>query len=293
MIDFERLFDDFSIRYWTSGKNVSKGWVNITCPICGDESNHGGFNIESGQYHCWKCGKHDFVYVLQLLLHKNRNEIILIIDRYSSYRSRLIDINKESNYKELDFIGYELKKIHIDYLIKRNFNPNYIIGKYKVTGFTFENSYWKYRLMIPIFYNYKIVNYVGRDVTGKQERYLNMKNEDAVIGLKNTLYNLDNAAKEDKVIVVEGIFDVWRGGDGFVATFGISFTKKQILHLLEFDRIYIMFDCEDAVQEKAKELGKILSGFSKKVSVIDLQLRDKDFADLSPEEVKDIKKALK
>ena len=36
---FEFL-DDYDIEYWTEGKNVVKGWVNITCTFCDDDSNH-------------------------------------------------------------------------------------------------------------------------------------------------------------------------------------------------------------------------------------------------------------
>jgi len=39
MIDFVKLFQDYNIKFWIEGKNVSKGWVNITCPLCGDKSN--------------------------------------------------------------------------------------------------------------------------------------------------------------------------------------------------------------------------------------------------------------
>jgi len=293
MIDFERLFNDFSISYWTSGKNVSKGWINIGCPICGDVSNHGGFNIETGKYNCWKCGKHNSIYILQLLLRKSKNEVIKILDNYSVFNRRIVKNNNENdNKRQLGFLGYELKEIHKNYLIKRNFNPDFIKSKYKITGFTFENSYWQYRLMIPIFYNSRIVNYIGRDVSGKQERYLNLPNEKAIINLKNILYNLDNV-KEDKIVIVEGVFDVWRGGDNFVATFGTSFTKKQILQILNYEKIYIIFDCENEAQEKAKELGKILSQFSKKVSVIDLELKNRDLADLTDEEMKELKRFLK
>jgi hypothetical protein len=43
---------------------------------------------------------------------------------------------------------------------------------------------------------------------------------------KETLYNLDNA-KDGTAIVVEGPIDVWRIGDGAVATFGVIYTQKQ------------------------------------------------------------------
>ncbi len=292
MIDFERLFNDFSIPYWITGKNVSKGWINISCPICGDVSNHGGFNIETGKYNCWKCGKHNSIYILQLLLRKSKNEIIKILDNYSFFNKKIVKDDNKNSKEQLEFLGYELKEIHRNYLIKRNFNPDLIKSKYKITGFTFENMFWQYRLMIPIFYNFNIVNYVGRDVSGKQQRYLNLPNKEAVIDLKNILYNLDNV-RQDKIIVVEGIFDVWRGGDNFVATFGTSFTKQQIMQILRFDRIYIIFDCEYEAQNKAKQLANILSGFSKKVSVIDLQLKDRDLADLTEEEVKELRRFLK
>jgi len=142
--------------------------------------------------------------------------------------------------------------------------------------------------MIPIFYKNYLVNYVGRDVTGKQNRYLNMTNKQSIIPLKNLVYNLDNC-KTKTVGIVEGIFDVWKLGDNFVATFGTAIINYQILELLKFDKFYIIFDSEKDAWEKAINLGKKLASFSKDVEIIDLELKNKDIADLNEQELQDLK----
>ena len=51
--------------------------------------------------------------------------------------------------------------------------------------------------------------------------------EKSVVNYKDILYNMDRVQGE-KVVVVEGITDVWRMGDGFVASFGTTLTSAQI-----------------------------------------------------------------
>jgi len=57
MIDIISLFENNDIEFYSSGKNNSRGWVELNCPFCGnDPSFHLGVNLSSGIFHCWICG---------------------------------------------------------------------------------------------------------------------------------------------------------------------------------------------------------------------------------------------
>jgi DNA primase len=89
-----------------------------------------------------------------------------------------------------------------------------------------------------------------------------------VIHHKHILYNLDTV--KSSMIIVEGIFDVWRIGDGAVASFGITYTLEQIIliTLIKPSRVFIMFDSEPQAQRNAEKLGSALSSLGMKTEVI-------------------------
>ena len=85
MFDPLRYLQDKGIQYWTGGKNVTHGWVNISCPLCGDTSSHGGFNIEGGYYNCWLCGGHSIIKVIRAIEGISHAEAQKRIEDYQSF----------------------------------------------------------------------------------------------------------------------------------------------------------------------------------------------------------------
>ncbi len=168
---------------------------------------------------------------------------------------------------------------------RRGFDPKYLIKKYGIVGTgpgeSWNNISYELRIIIPIFFGGRIVSFQGRDITNQQkERYKACPVEKSVINCKQILYNLDNA-KGKWVVVVEGILDVWRMGDGFVASFGTTMTSSQI-NLLNrrFDKITFLFDSELEAQKKAGLYCAQLSSLGKNVELVQLK-KVRDPADLS------------
>ncbi len=107
---------------------------------------------------------------------------------------------------------------------------------------------------------------------------------------KACLYGLDQVPGET-VVIVEGITDVWRLGVGSVATFGIKYTKTQVLLLKRFKRRAILFDSADSqAQEQAEKLAKELSAFSGET--ISLIIDAKDPGTMSPKDAQDLMRQL-
>ena len=185
--------------------------------------------------------------------------------------------------KQLEMIGEPLRKEHKKYLIGRNFDPDFLEKKYKLTGTIYAPADFSYRLIIPIYYNRRLVSYQGRAITAKQDlRYKGLSPEKSVIPYKELLYGAEYAASH--IGVVEGIFDQWRMGDGFVCTFGTDLTDNQIKLLSMYERIYFLYD-SDAIR-KARNYAKLLKSLNSniKIEVIDLQLQDRDPGDLTESE---------
>ena len=112
----------------------------------------------------------------------------------------------------------------------------------------------------PIIYNGKVVHFTGRDITDKSEqRYLFCPDRIALIPRRNLLYNLDNVSK--KIIIVEGVSDVWKLGSGSVATFTTTWTKEQVLEICKLDlkAAFVLFDNETRAQKSAQKLCDVLS----------------------------------
>jgi len=291
MFDVKRLLDDYNVEYWTHGKNVADGFVNVRCPYCADSSNHFGFSDNGEVGICWRCGNHNVFDALSLITGMSLREIYKVVKDYNL----IIDINEEEEVKynntTIEMKGQKLLPQHKKYLESRNFNANYLERKYDLRGTLFDNEYG-YRIMIPVYYHNRIVSYQGRDFTGKSKvRYMMCKPENEIIPIKNILYNLDNCTN-NWCIVVEGIFDVWRMGDNCCSTLGTSYKKEQ-LNLLarRFNTIFIMFDGEPQAQIKANKLGKELTLLGKEV--INLKLESGDPAELTDEEARQIMKDIK
>lgn len=288
MIDFISIFEENRIEY-----ELSSGWINIQCPFCDDHSKHLGINIEGGYAHCFRCGGHHIESVISKKLHITKFQAKNIIDRFSDryILTKVISKIPERKISEVILPGEELLKRHRQYLIKRKFDPDFLIRKYKILG-TGMVGYWCWRIIIPIFFQDKLVAYQGRDITGKaSQKYLTSSLSESLYNPKHILYNLDNC-KKDSVVLVEGVFDCWRFGDDSASTLGTAMTEEQIKLLVRrFKTVYFLFDPEKEAQKRASNYGEKLSSYGKEVFIIDTEL-DKDPGDMSEKDIMRLRRSL-
>jgi hypothetical protein len=282
---------DYNISHWTEGNNVQPGWINVQCPLCEDKSNHGGFNPSEGYYNCWRCGGHSLKYVISRLLGVDKNLAEKIVFEYSGRSYLLSKLNKKiPRATQVTPPGESLQTIHRKYLIRRNFDPDYIEKKYQIVG-TGPAGEYKFRLIIPLYFQDRIISFQGRDITDKQKlRYKNCPVEESILHYKDILYNIDSVSG-NRIAVVEGVFDAWRMGDGFVATFGTAITECQISLLSKYQYIQFLFDSEPEAQEKAKKAANKLSSVGCNVEIIDLEMKE-DPGDLSNKQARRIRREI-
>ena len=279
--DVISYLEDKGIRHWKGPrKNISRNWIGINCPWCDDPSNHLGINLENNLINCWRCGKKGSIMKLLLKLEKSYNYAIRTLMKYQNdYKIKLEPIEET---KEVKLPGdNNFTKMHLDFLLKRGLNPDFVIDHYKLKACGPAGKY-KFRIIIPVFVGGRLVTFTSRDITGKRTKYMHCPSNKSIMPIKSTLYNIDRA--RDTVVLVEGVFDVFRLGDGSIASFGTELTKNQISLLLkkEIKNIFIMFD-SDAI-DKAKKVAATISTLFDHVEII--KLKEGDAANLSEEDAK-------
>lgn len=290
--DIQAYLSDKGIPFSSSGKNTSSGWINIQCPFCDDNTNHLGINLSLLIIHCWKC--------------PTKGNIRKLVQKLEGSNSMARDVMAQYMVEDYDKdLRYDIKKrlsppgaimptecVDImpenfkDLLYNRRYNPDELIRKYKLKACM--NGDFRNRIIIPVIVDSVIVNFTGLDVTGaKSNKYKHCPNDKAIMPMKDCLYNIDTVT--DTALIVEGVTDVWRVGDGTVATMGIEYTKAQLALLVErgVKKAFVLYDAEDLAQLRANELATALSGVMPYVEVLELQEGDPD--DMSNDQVKIIR----
>lgn len=155
----------------------------------------------------------------------------------------------------------ELKDDHpaIRYLISRNYDKNLISDMFGVKYCTRppdDMGIVGNRIIIPVIMRNKLMGWQARSINDYEfPKYFTMPG----MKIKSCLYNYDNAAKNDGVIICEGVTDVWRVGDRAIATFGKSVSEYQLKMLIRWKYAIIFWDSD--AEEECRNLSKKLSRY--------------------------------
>lgn len=295
------LFRKYNIIYWTEGKNVSVGYVNISCPFCpdGDPSNHCGTCIDSMIFHCWRCGKTGhFSFLLAVKAGISHQKVLELLDFghvdfkrsvVSQIKERFQEEDESEETKELkeinlpeyfELVTPDLKcKLLDDYLERRRYNRDdaikYGCGICRVGDMSC-------RMVIPVYFHGKLVAYQGADMTGRSET--KYRADSVKSNVKRVLYDYDNLKDANWIVVTEGVFDKWRVSKNAVCSFSSTLTNDQ-KHLIiqkKPERLTFLYD-SDAYWTALKQ-SKYFKAFVDRVDVVKLP-PDKDPDDLEKEEI--------
>ena len=289
--DIISYLDDKLIDYKRGGeKNITRGWIGISCPFndCDDPSYHCGISPQNFFY-CWRCGRKG-----------HATKLISVIENVSYEEAKkILSAYKDDSYIELkDFNTADQVKlpgdiyfpqIHRDYLNQRNFRVQEVIDQFKLRA-CYNVGKWKFRIIIPVFFNNKLVTFTSRSIFDIDPKYKNCPNNESVMPIKNCVYNIDTV--KDKALIVEGPLDVFRFGNKCIAFFGMEYSSKQINQIKNknLKKAFIMLDSGENEQAKADKLANILKLFIKEIKIINLEKNDP--ADLTYEEANKIKKEI-
>lgn len=183
-----------------------------------------------------------------------------------------------------------LTSVHKKYLEDRGFDPDELEKRWHLKG-TRNIGPYSFRIIIPIYQNNKLVSFQGRDITGRSPlRYKACPLNREVVPHKECLYGEDYV-DSDNVVVVEGVTDVWKLGKGSVATFGIAYKRAQVLRLLQYKNVHIVYDPEPIAQSQAERMAYELSSLGVNVHVVSGLKCDP--GDLSADEARDLMRMLR
>lgn len=298
-MNFEKLFKDYNVKY---SLKINRGWVNTNCPLCDEKptSFNLGFNPAGNYYHCWK-SKHSYSLqeMLSMLLNIPVDSVNEVLKDYAG-KGEILPERKKSKIKYLELPTNTFTPVERKYLKARGFSPSYLNKKYHIVGGGIYGD-WKFRIILPIYYNGQLMSWTGRSILSKEKlkqldipRYKNLAIEKSVKNPKELFFNLDNCRGKE-VVLTEGPFDVLRFDGNAICSLGTELTEGQVSLLAErFEKVFILFDNEPEAQEKARKFGLQLSSIGIEVEVVNFyeDFNVNDMADCSKEQIAKIKKEL-
>ena len=238
-------------------------WI-LNCPICHRDKLV--VNISKKLWHCWICQEYkrnEFGKRVPIKGAGNIVQLVMLLDRVTyqvaqQFVKENIGINtKGFTYTDLDEGIAKEKEIPfppfskritgtLPYCYKRGITLEdvYYFGLFYCDGGWYRN-----RLMFPVYEEGRLIFYQGRAMWDSQPgeiylKALNPPKDSGVAGIKDVLFNLENASRWDRVAITEGPIDAIHTGYDAVCTFGKHITEKQILKLCQHNvrNIDLMWD---------------------------------------------------
>lgn len=261
-MDIIRLYRDYGVDHKAEGhKHTRPGWVNTECPFCtGNPGMHLGWNLKEEYFFCWRCGWHAPIATLSELLKLEPRTIIPILKQYELNRTVYNQSKIEKKTFKFPSSLSHLKTSHKKYLKGRGFDPDKLEVEWMLQGTSpvsrLDNLSYKFRILIPFYWNGEVVSFDSRDITENQkEKYLACPAYYETIGHKEILYGDQEQWDPQLGICVEGPTDVWRLGKMAFATSGIQYKREQIRIMSNtFKRIAVVYDDDPQAQVQAKKL---------------------------------------
>lgn len=263
--DVRAWLDDLGVPYSLEGDNVSAGWLGTRCVFCADHANHLGVRFSGGnRFHCWLCDEGgDAIALVRAVEGCGFTRAVNVLERYQG-RDLLKEIVKAGNTDPGKVLPQEFEKIESGKepeLVRRWFQRRYfplsLCAEWGLGWCEFGN--YALHLIVPVTLDGGVVSFQAADLTGKaKSKYRSCPDAWSIRPLKHCLYGLDVAARGEQVILVEGVTDKWRLGNGAVAMFGKGWTREQMLLLWERardKRVKVLLDLD------ATEDGEGLSDF--------------------------------
>jgi len=288
MIRIEDILDQHRIDYRIGGQHhhVTKDFIGVDCPWCGDHQQfHLGLSPR-GFASCWKCGYHRLGSALQMLT----KEPWSIVKRWLS----ALDLDRPEKAPDVQIHKLKVPQgmIHLTkpyrrYLTERGFDWAEIVALWGVQA-TGPVGRWSWRIWIPIQVGGKTVTWTSRTIGDAKPKYMAAPLDWEAMPSTEILYGEDHCHGK-KILAFEGPTNVWRVGCGSVATLGVKTSQAQINALSKYDVRTICFDAESQAQRRAHKLARELEAFPGVTNVIELETGN-DPVEADDEEIHELRK---
>ena len=271
----------------SSGKNIS-----VVCPICiesGKITSKKKLSIclDTGIYHCWVCeskggniGKLALRYGQFVDIAKKISDIYKKNERETSQEEEKIIVSLPSDFRLLSTsMTKRSARRHIKYLQTRGFTKDDLL-KFRV-GYSSEYGY-EGRVIFPSFDTFQNLNYfIARSINDndfKRYRNCNAPRKDLIF----REFDLDFSKP---IVLTEGVFDLIHCPQNSTCMLGSWIDENYLLFkkIVE-NRTPVTLCLDPDAKKKSMKIAKKLYEYC-----IDVKLsthEEKDFGDMSPEEVR-------
>jgi len=265
-------------------KDVTLRCVGIACPFCYDSGFHCGV-FPPGNFSCWKCGSRGTPSRLAKALGIPVDEYLGFLgveapvaeeDALSKVRE-ILDRQLISKPRDpVEKIPNEAVPVSAGTIRKNRWLRAFLERR----GITLKTCIdhnvlycptggrWGYRLIVPIYRGTEVRGFQGRDVSGRARASWLTAN-----GFKEINEMLYPYPEERvrRVIIVEGVFDQWRIGEGSFATFGTNLSPVRRLLLIKVLRpMQLVFAWDSDAYGYALKAAKEMLPFVSDVRVLRL-----------------------
>lgn len=310
MFDVVRFLKTEMIEYIETGPNVAVDHVNIRCPFCRDDpSFHMGVNLRTGQWGCWRNGRHrgnDVIYLVKALRRCSEAEALAIVkgadlpDGFDTLLQELLQDAKAPNWEptyihmdpSLQSIDRKCGRCYWLYLRERGFEEvDQLVEQYDLRFA--RSGRWSGRVVIPIRYGEVcgLLGWTGRAISKSASiKYLSHPDK----GVKQVLYNVNDLYSGGRYLYVcEGPFDALKVdfhlkklGSRATCMFGRTATKHQLGMLWGLCRHYekVRFLLDDDAMSAAMELQTQTACFHN-TEIMFLPTGTHDPGEMTPEQV--------
>lgn len=289
------ILQDLGIAFQGEGDPGGRpGWVQVTCPDCGDQSSKGyakkylGISLSTGAANCWRCGRKNTATVLAAI---TGVPVARVRERLDGARMAAPLVRRTGRLVVPAGVG-PMGPGHRAYLAARGLDAAVVARVWGVCGIGQVGGAWRplrWRLYIPIHHHGEVVSWTTRTIQPNvRTRYVSAAHEQEVIHHKDILYGADYA--HHTIIIHEGPVDVWATGPGAVATLGTGYTEAQLRAMSNYLVRVVCFDSEPEAQRRARGLAAALSPFPGETHNVVLETGS-DPADADPEELAELRAA--
>lgn len=273
MSAIQDLLDDLGVRYATSGKHVTQGWVGMPCMWCdnGQGNNGLGINLSNGAVSCWSCGGRSLASVLFEATRRPWAECKRLADSVrTSYRAAVDETAERRGKLAMPTAASPTEgRRHKEYLVGRGFLCDAVRRLWNL-HFTGQVSNHPWRIVWPLSVYGRVVSWTSRGIGTEGYRAADPSEE--VLHLKHNVLGRD--AVRHSVVICEGPFDCMAVGPGAVCTFGVGYTQSQVNRLAEIPVRYVCFDQDAAGWRAATKLADDLAPLGGVTKVVELDAAD-------------------
>ena len=253
-------------------------WVGNTpfhCPFHKDKTPSMYLHMDKGMYHCFSCNRSGNVYSLYRdITGRDLNKDLNIPNDAFSNFSRAMNSDQfaDEDYStlgrdvavEMEGPVFPIREVPeaVSYLRRRGitFDVAEAMQMIVMPAGRINGTFFKDRLLIPIYENSKLISVEGRDLTGEQRTKVLYAKDTSV----NSLYEMDKLDPTLPIYVVEGLMDlaVLRTDPFFrnsTAIFGAGVTRRQLWLLDQYEELVLIPDNDKAGRGTLKKLHEELT----------------------------------